>query len=291
MNNLDAEKPSLGETLFELGWQQGTLFCAPSACFSLNKFSDQDPDEPIVQETRKTKPNEKFVLISQDCDVVASEAEYHEPYVEAILCKPEKQKFVRRISSISARWFVIDANSGLVAHAKYRTQFDKKALCSLTPEPWPNGPNKLDEFIRWLARRYDRPSMPDAMHEAFQRPLIERVAEFEQENPDIFATFNRVVSDVRVNRPANQVPPFDLQLILLIRSEGLSEEEINAIGVFERAVRDSLDTNLVDLDPNMRIVPEDEILMKEYYASWPIYLADYTYKGEEIDGALPHERN
>jgi hypothetical protein len=291
MRNLDAEKPSLGETLFELGWQQGTLFSAPSACFSLNKFSDQDPDKPIVQETRKTKPNEKFVLISQDCDIVASEAENDEPNVEAILCKPEKQKFVRRISSKSARWFVIDANSGLVAHAKYRTQFDKQVLNSLTPESWPNGPNKLDEFIRWLARRYDRPSIPDAMHEAFQRPLIERVAEFEQENPDVFAAFNRVVSDVRVNRPANQVPPFDLQLILLIRSEGLSEEELNAIGVFERAVRDSLDTNLVDLDPDLRIVPEDEIFMKEYYASWPIYLADYIYKGEEIDGALPHGRN
>ena len=290
MRNLDAEKPSLGEMLFELGWQQGTLFSAPSACFSLNKFSDQDPVKPIVQETRKTKPNEKFVLISQDCDIVASEAENDEPNVEAILCKPEKQKFVRRISSKSARWFVIDANSGLVAHAKYRTQFDKKVLNSLTPESWPNGPNKLDEFIRWLARRYDRPSIPDAMHEAFQRPLIERVAEFEQENPDVFAAFNRVVGDVRVNIPESEIPPFDLQLILLIKSDGLTVEEANAIDTFDQVVQASLNPNLVHLQPQ-RTLTEEEISLKEFYASRPIYLADYTYKGEEIDGAPPHGRN
>ncbi|HEX6555809.1 MAG TPA: hypothetical protein VF026_23825 [Ktedonobacteraceae bacterium] len=290
MNNSDAEKPSLGETLFELGWQQGTLFSAPSACFSLNKFSDQDQNEPIVQETRKTKPNEKFVLISQDCDIVASEAENDEPNVEAIICKPEKQKFVRRISSRSARWFVIDANSGLVAHAKYRTQFDKKVLSSLTPESWPNGPNKLDEFIRWLARRYDRPSIPDAMHEAFQRPLIERVAELEQENSDVFAAFNRVVEDVRVNIPESDKPPFDLQLILLIKSDGLTVEEANAIDTFDQVVQASLNPNLVRLQPQ-RTLTEEEISLKEFYASRPIYLADYTYKGEEIDGALPHGRN
>ena len=184
MRNLDAEKPSLGEMLFELGWQQGTLFSAPSACFSLNKFSDQDPVKPIVQETRKTKPNEKFVLISQDCDIVASEAENDEPNVEAILCKPEKQKFVRRISSKSARWFVIDANSGLVAHAKYRTQFD-------------------------------------------------------------------------------------LQLILLIKSDGLTVEEANAIDTFDQVVQASLNPNLVHLQPQ-RTLTEEEISLKEFYASRPI---------------------
>jgi hypothetical protein len=41
----------------------------------------------------------------------------------------------------------------------------------------------------------------------------------------------------------------------------------------------------------MRIVPEEEISMKEYYASRPIYLGDYTYQGEEIEGARPHERD
>jgi len=41
----------------------------------------------------------------------------------------------------------------------------------------------------------------------------------------------------------------------------------------------------------MRILTEEEISMKEFYASRPIYFADYTYRGEEIEGAAPHGRN
>lgn len=289
MNDWDSEKRTLGEELFELGWKQGTLFYAPSACFSWNKLSGNTPDNSIVQEMRKLGSKEKFVLITQDCDLIASEAE--EPYIEAILCKTEKQRFVSKINAKSARWFVVDAQTGLVAHAKYRTQFDKKILSSFTPEPWPNGPNRLDEFIRWLARRYDRPSIPDAIVDAFQRPLDRRVAELKQMHPTIFAAFNGIVSDVRVKLPASEIPPFNLQLILLIKSEELSEEEANAMSFFEQAVRESLDTTLVNLDPDMRIVSEEEISMKEYYASRPIYLGDYTYQGGEIEGARPHERD
>jgi hypothetical protein len=291
MSDSDAEKRSLGEELFESGWRQGTLFTAPWACFSWNKFPECAIDEQIIQETRKIKSNEKFVLITQDCDIVASESENVEPYVEAILCKIEKQKFVQRISSKSARWFVIDANIGLVAHAKYRTQFDKKALSSLNPEQWPNGPNKLDEFIRWLARRYDRPSIPDALHEAFQRPLVEKIAILVREQPDIFAAFNKIVSDIRINRPSNEAPPFNLQLILLIDSIELTAEEANAIDIFEQALWDSIDANLVILNPEIRKMSEEMISLKEYNASQPIYLGDYTYRGEEIEGARPSERN
>ena len=291
MMNPDAEKRSLGEKLFELGWKQGTLFSAPSACFSWNKLSQSDTGAlMIIQDTRSMKSKEKFVLISQDCDIVASESENDEPYVEAQLCKLESSKFVKRVSPKSARWFVINSDSGLVAHAKYRTQFDKRVLNLLTPEPWPSGPNKLDEFIRWLARRYDRPSIPDALHEAFQRPLIEKVAIFSQNQPDVFAAFNKVVSDVRINLPANEVPPFDLHLILLIDSLGLTEEEANAIDIFEQALQESIDANLVTLHP-IRKVTEEMISLKEFNASRPIYLGDYTYRGEEIEGARPPERN
>lgn len=291
MSNADDENRSLGDKLYESGWRQGTLFTASSARFSWNKSSDQDGDEPIILGTRPTKPNEKFVITSQDCDIVASESENGEPYIEAILCKPEKQKFVRKIGSRSARWFVIDADAGLVAHAKYRTQFDKKLFNSLRPEPWPNGTKKLDEFIRWLARRYDRPSIPDALHEAFQRPLVEIVTELEQQNPDVFAAFNRVVGDVRISLPAREEPPFDLQLILLIEAEELNEEEANAIDVFKALVRTGIDQEKIHLDPEIRILTEEMISVKEFYASRPIYLADYTYRGEEIEGLPPHGRN
>lgn len=288
MSDSDGGRRSLGDELFNTGWQQGTFFRAPSACFTLNQLSGSEPDVQIIRKERPTGSEEKFVLITQDCDIVASDD--LEPYVEALLCKHEKQRFVNKIGSNSIRWFVIDRNAGLVAYARYRTQFDKKALTKLIPEPWPVGSNRFDEFVRWLARCYDRPAIPDPIYEALQRPLDARIAFLEEENPDIFAAFNRVVGDVRVKLPSSEKPPFDLQLILLISSDNLSEEEANAIDYFENIARDCLDTNFVHLHPEIRKVTEEMISMKEFYVSRPIYLGDYTYRGEEVEGARPHER-
>src|SRR5216683_5006710 len=95
MSDSDARKQSLGDELFDIGWQQGTLFSAPSACFSLNKLSGSEPTSQIIQRTRQVKSKEKFVIITQDCDIVASEV--LEPYVEALLCKPERKEFVDNI--------------------------------------------------------------------------------------------------------------------------------------------------------------------------------------------------
>jgi hypothetical protein len=177
-----------------------------------------------------------------------------------------------------------------VAHAKYRTQFTKQALKILAPEPWPKGSKRLDEFARWLARRYDRPAIPDAIYEVFQRPIDTRIALLEQENPGVFSAFNRVVSDIRVNLPSSEDPPFDLQLILLVNSDELSDKELNAIDIFDEVIRTSLDTNYINLD-KLRILTEKEISLAEFYATRPLYVANYTYKGEEIEGARPHERN
>lgn len=289
MSDLGAGRQSLGNELFNTGWQQGTLFRASSACFTLNQLSGTEPDAKIIRKERLTGSEEKFVLITQDCDIVASDT--LEPYVEALLCKHEKQRFVSKISGNSTRWFVIDWNTGLVAYARYRTHFDKKALTKLIPEHWPVGPNRFDEFVRWLARRYDRPAIPDPIYEAFQRPLNASIALFEEEEPAIFAAFNRVVSDVRVKLPSSEKPPFDLQLIFLIGTDNLSEEEANAIDYFENIAHGCLDTNLVHLQPEVRKLTEEMISMREFYASRPLFLGDYTYRGEEIEGARPHERN
>lgn len=288
MSSSYEKKRSLGDELFKLGWKQGMLFFAPLACFSLNKLSVLESEDLIIQHNRPTKPKEKFILITQDCDFVASDID--EPYIEALLCKHESPNFVKGIKGNSPRRFVVDYNINLVAHAMYRTQFDKKVLKNLTPEPWPGGARRLDEFARWLARRYDRPAIPDAIYEAFQRPIDERLARLAKEYPDVFTIFNRVVGDIRVKLPESEVPPFNLQLILLVDSDGLSEEEANAIDFFNEIVQSSLDTTLVSLE-STRIVTEEEITLKEFYASRPIYFGDYTYHGEEIEGAIPHGRN
>src|SRR5579883_617530 len=60
---------------------------------------------------RKAELKEKLILISQDCDIKSDV----EPYVEAFLCRAEKQKFLSKVGPKSARWFVIDFDTGLVA--------------------------------------------------------------------------------------------------------------------------------------------------------------------------------
>lgn len=288
MSSSNENKRPLGDELFKLGWKQGTLFFAPLACFSLNKLSVVESEDMIIQYNRPTKSKEKFILITQDCDFVASDID--EPYIEALLCKHESPNFVKGIKGNSPRRFVVDYSINLVAHAMYRTQFDKKVLKNLTPEPWPGGSGRLEEFARWLARRYDRPAIPDAIYEAFQRPVDEMLARFVKEYPDVFAAFNRVVGDIRVMLPESEGPPFNLQLILLVESDGLSEEEANAIDFFDRVVQSGLDTALVNLEPT-RIATEEDMSLREFYASRPIYVGDYTYHGEEIEGAIPHGRN
>lgn len=282
MNNLDVD----GDALLKAGWRQGTLFGASTLSFSWNDLSlDGEGNERITKEERQVKSGEKLVLISQDCDIKASVDK--EPYVEALICKRYNQKFVDRVSRTSARWFVVNPTTGLVAEAKYRLSLAKRVLSQLLPEPWLAGSTRLDSFVRWLGRRSDRPAIPDPIVDAFQKPFESSIAELRQEMPEVFTAFNRVVSDIRISLPQSKVPPFEIHLVLLIEVDGLSEEEANAIDFVDQMTRASLDTNLVHL-ADIRVLTEEEISLKEFYATRPMYLDYYTYLGEEIEGAVPH---
>ncbi len=283
------EAPLLGESLLDRGWRQGALFSAPSACFTWNALSDPGADEPIIQQHRKTRSGEKFIVITQDCDISALEQQ--EPYVEALLCKIYKNReFLSKIGRNSARWFVINFDTGTVAESKYRLQFAKQVLSALTPEPSPGSPKRFEQFIRWLARRYDRPAIPDAIVDAFQRPVEQVFNLLVEEQPDIVLAFNKVVHEVRISLPTNENSPFNLQLMLLIDSDGPSREQTDAIDIITRAVRANLNPKDVHLHPEVRIVTEERISMAEYYATRPLFLEYFTYKGDEIEGAEPYGR-
>ncbi len=283
------ESPLSGESLLDRGWRQGALFSAPSACFTWNALPDSGADEPITQQRRKTKSGEKFVIITQDCDISALEEQ--EPYVEALLCKIYKNhEFLSKIGRNSARWFVINFDIGIVAESKYRVQFAKDVLSTLTPELWPDSPKRLEQFIRWVARRYDRPAIPDAIVKAFQKPVEDVLIRLDKERPDVGIAFTRAVHEVRINPLASTEPPFGLQLVLLVRSDGLNEQEIGAISLFKEAVKSSVDQNIIYLNPVVRILSEEEISMAEYYATRPLFLEYHTYKGEEIEGMEPYGR-
>jgi hypothetical protein len=285
MSNLNVN----GDALLAADWWQGTLFHASTLCFSWHDLSlDKAGNQRITKDERQVKASEKLVLISQDCDIKAPVDK--EPFVEALVCKRYNQKFVERVSKTSARWFVINPAIGLVAEAKYRITLAKPVLSQFSPEPWPSSPHRLDRFIQWLARRYDRPAIPDAVVDAFQKPFEKCIADLRLEMPKIFEVFNRIVSDIRISLPPNEIPPFELHLVLLIGHDGLSKEEANAIDIVKQITLSSLDANLVHLHPDFRVLTEEEISLKEFYATRPVYLDYHTFLGEEIDGAEPHGR-
>lgn len=78
--------------------------------------------------------------------------------------------------------------------------------------------------------------------------------------------------------------------MLLIDSDGPSREQADAIDVITRAVRANLKPKDIHLHPEVRIVTEERISMAEYYATLPLFLEYFTYKGDEIEGVEPYSR-
>lgn len=282
MASRDTDGRLAEQRLYAAGWRKGSLFQAPGVLFGRNEVDDSEGTPTVALRKRPLRTKEKLVLITQDCDVVASIDV--EPNVEAMICAVEsKQDYVARIDRNSTRMFLINPATGLVANARYRLQVSKKVLATLTPEPWPSSSRRLDRFVRWLARRYDRPAVPDRIVEAFQRPVEEVLARIDQDQGGIGASFSSAVEEVRVSVPASEDPPFDLHLVLIVRPEGLTEAEADAIEIVKEAIQAGLDPKLVNLDPDIRILTEEEISLAEYRATRPLYLEYLTYRGEEAD--------
>ncbi len=66
---------------------------------------------------------------------------------------------------------------GLIADATIRIQIDKASLLKLTPLYNFDENDKVTtrRFRKWLAKRYDRPALPDELVLAIQRPVIKAI--------------------------------------------------------------------------------------------------------------------
>lgn len=280
------DEQSLGDRLYSSGWKQGAIFTASFAMFVHNAPAANAPNALGIQQ-RPVKAKERLVLVTQDCDITAKT---DEPYVEALVCDTKGASFATKIDRNSARYFLIDPVTRLVANARYRVVLDKRALVALTPEPWPSTPDRFERFVRWLARRYDRPAIPDAMVKVFQDPVQQALEALDQTSPAVGAAFSRAIHEVRVNLPEHEQPPFELQLVFLIKHEALTEEEDNSLSTVFEVIQAALNPALVTLDPDLRIVTTEEISMAEYFATRPLFLEYLTYRGEEVEGSKPLPR-
>lgn len=202
---------SYGAALFDLGWRQGALFTAPVA-YSWNSPTASGETE---QGIRPVKPSERLVVITQDCDIVAPR--YIEPCIEALVVQTERnENYLAKIDRNSARQFLVDPREHLVAVARYRVQVAKELLATSRPEPWPGGSERFGRFVRWLARRYDRPALPDALVELLQRPVERALNRLDEQDPAAGRAFTAALSEIRASLPVSDAPPFEVELVFLI---------------------------------------------------------------------------
>jgi hypothetical protein len=226
----DATETRIGKRLYAGGCRQGAILrSSPFKGAHNNKLVADGADVEMKQ--RKVKNNESLVIVSQDCDILANS----EPYVEAFVCSKESSDFCARlISGNSSRWFLIDQDNRLVAHATRRVIIKKELLESFDLEPWPSDDDHLDRFARWLARRYIRPALTKVFDEAVQDPIRDSL---EKAPEDIVAHFSRAVHEMRISKSSTQGPPFDVSIALLIIRGEITEQEDDAIEIIIREIK------------------------------------------------------
>ncbi|HEX8229806.1 MAG TPA: hypothetical protein VF826_10910 [Chloroflexia bacterium] len=289
MSDPDYDEKTIGSNLWDHGWRQGSMFYASSACLAWNTFPADNSKASLTVEQRNLGDSELFIVATQDCDIVAPATK--EPFIEAFHCTVElDQNQLGLLDRNSARWFVVQPSSSIVANAMDRILFSKYALTKLKPIPWSSGHVRLQRYIGWLARRFDRPAIPDALVSVFQKPVEKVFENLVKRQPDTIAVFNRAVSQMRINIPSSIVPPFDIQIILLTRDDNLSAEEHDAILVVTKAIRDRIDRQQIRLLPDAWIVTEAGISLADYNSSRPLALDYLTYQGDSISGSQPPPR-
>ena len=274
MEESAASRAGLGRTLYKRGWRQGTLFLASMGptCFAVRGGSLRVVESESLSECC-------FVLVTQDCDLVAEK----ESLVEALQCSAVEGY---RIRSNNWREFVVQEHPELIAQAARRVLLEKSALAELKPL---GRVSDKRAFARWLARRFDRPAVPDSIVECFQTPLNDLIRRFFKKSAADARIFNEVVREIRVNLPSSVDPPYVLHLIVLLEGRGISAGQLAVVEAVRDLALEHFGPNdpRVALDREVRLLTDEEMTVAEYFASVPLWLDDLTYRGNQVTGSPP----
>lgn len=294
MLDIHPSDKAIGRTLWNNGWRQGSLFYAPSSSLVWNARSDDKVDGILTVKQRRLADivgdeSELLIVATQDCDIVADTDK--EPFIEALLCTVEiDEGRLKGLDKNSARWFVVNLETHIMANAMDRLLFSKFSLISLTPIPWPSTAGRFQRYVDWLARRFDRPAIPDVLVSNFQKPVIDVFESLKKKQPQIIAAFNRAVHSMRIKLPTRSKPPYDVHVVLLARDESLTAEEDDAIRTVMSAIRAKLDSAQIALVRNPWIVSPERISLADYQRTRPLPLEYFSFQGETFVGANPVPR-
>ncbi len=293
----------LGEHLYNSGWRQGVLM--PPLPWSVIYRSD-DPLSKIAKTAKRqaeqvdipastdlplhgiglasgiTRREDYLVIASQDCDIVRSLSE--EPNIVAMRAFiTENNSILKYADSNSSHYFLLDRKRGLVAESSVMVLIEKPVLLNFTPEPGAFDSATQERFGRWIAHRFDRPAFHDDVVGAVIKPILDNLSQMQKDNdPELDALDN--VKEVRLAKIVGK-PPFDVRLLFIIPEDGLPESGVAlARLVFRiRTWFNPLAARLIAWDARHLY----EITVGDYLDTQQIYLEQYTYQGQIIQGLLP----
>ena len=293
----------LGEHLYNSGWRQGVLM--PPLPWSVIYRSD-DPLSKIAKTAKRqaeqvdipastglplhgiglasgiTRREDYLVIASQDCDIVRSLSE--EPNIVAMRAFiTENNSILKYADSNSSHYFLLDRKRGLVAESSVMVLIEKPVLLNFTPKSGTCDSATQERFARWIAHRFDRPAFHDDIVGAVIKPILDNLSQMQKDNdPDLDALDN--VKEVRLAKIVGK-PLFDVRLVFIIAEDGLPDNGVAlARLVFRiRTWFNPLAARLIAWDARHLY----EITVGDYLDTQQIYLEQYTYQGQIIQGLLP----
>lgn len=293
----------LGVQLYNSGWRQGALL--PPLPWSVIYQSD-DPLSKIAKKANRqteqrdiqaitglplhgigiasgiTRQGDYLVIASQDCDIVRSLNE--EPNIIAMRAfTTNNGNILQYAESNSTHYFLLDRNRGLVAECSMMALIEKPVLINFTPEPGASDTATQERFARWIAHRFDRSAFHDDIVGAVIKPILDNLSQMQKDNdPDLGALDN--VKEVRLAKIVGK-PPFEVRLLFITPENGLPDNGVALARLVSR-IREwfnPLAAHLVAWDARHLY----EITVGDYLDTQQIYLEQYTYRGQIIQGLLP----
>lgn len=115
--------------------------------------------------------------------------------------------------------------------------------------------------------------------------------ELVQSDPATIHEFSRAVREIRVSVPSSEALPYRLQVVVLLKRTALTSAQLIAIETLMSIIRSSVDSDVVALHSDHRILSPEEISLAEFLATRPLYLEYLTYRGETAaEAAVPIDR-
>lgn len=291
----------VGVVLIQQGWCQGSLLEAAPAPKSWLALNDQQESTQKERNSTSTSPGiwilrqvlldveDVLIVASQTCDIQRSSEQ--EPYIEVIRgFWTSDRGTIHQAGKNSSRLFLMQRRQdsdgkekALIADATVRIQIEKAALLTLTPRSSFKENDRITsyKFSEWLAKRYNRPAIPDAIVNAVQKPVVKAIDKLPTAHG-----FHRILDgiDELLFIPRNDNVPFQVDMVF-IRDERsdvphVSDEDAAKLGDWiANVLEKSGEAELT----NWEILSRKEISVYDYSNAYELPLDYYTSWDESME--------